>query len=503
MPAMVVIPTSGSSKRRVLGDKVYRILSNRVVGQEEQFLVQWKTDLRTEAPPLSWHPIDELVRCLDPVQDYLDIRAKLIQDDRLTKKRKSPEDSEGHERRPSPFNRQNQQASRSTSVSSDASKTIDVFNGVLDTNEYGLIFCRPHFGSDVSRIDIRTVPTPDMDRVARHSKVDTAMIWIRAEYVRRLKQVQGNKPIHLFNIVDNTTPSLRFKYIPDYVLREGVHRLSMETQQGCQQCSPHMGRSIGCEYTKKCDCLEYAAVDEARITDPEMMAQYKDYLANGGDTIGFPKKFPYFAEGTKIQRTGCLVPFYLKSRHPIYECNEKCNCGPYCRNKNVQFGRTVELEIFKTSTSRGWGLRCKEDLHEGQFIDTYRGEIITDAEATWREKASSKAKASYLYSLDKFQESEGLNDEDIYVVDGEFMGGPTKFLNHSCEPNCRQYTVSYNKHDPRVYDIAFFACRFIKAGEELTFDYLDKEEGDPVEEPGEGAVPCLCGAEKCRKWLWT
>lgn len=321
--------------------------------------------------------------------------------------------------------------------------------------------------------------------------------------MRRLKQVQGNKPIHLFNIVDNTTPSLRFKYIPDYVLREGVHRLSMETQQGCQQCSPHMGRSIGCEYTKKCDCLEYAAVDEARITDPEMMAQYKDYLANGGDTIGFPKKFPYFAEGTKIQRTGCLVPFYLKSRHPIYECNEKCNCGPYCRNKNVQFGRTVELEIFKTSTSRGWGLRCKEDLHEGQFIDTYRGEIITDAEATWREKASSKAKASYLYSLDKFQESEGLNDEDIYVVDGEFMGGPTKFLNHSCEPNCRQYTVSYNKHDPRVYDIAFFACRFIKAGEELTFDYLDKEEGDPVEEPGEGAVPCLCGAEKCRKWLWT
>lgn len=341
-----------------------------------------------------------------------------------------------------------------------------------------------------------------MVRAARNSKVDTAMTWIRAEYVRRLKQLQG-KPIHLFNTVDNTTPSLRFKYIPDYILREGVHRLSNETQQGCSQCSAHMGRSIGCEYTKKCDCLEYAAVDESRITDPEMMAAYQDALANGGDTMGFPKKFPYFAEGTKIQRTGCLVPFYLNSRRPIYECNDKCNCGPYCRNKNVQFARTVEVEIFKTNTHRGWGLRCKEDLHEGQFIDTYRGEIITDAEATRREKASSKAKASYLYSLDKFQESEGLEDEDVYVVDGEFMGGPTKFINHSCEPNCRQYTVSYNKHDPKVYDIAFFACRFIKAAEELTFDYLDKEEDEEVEEPGAGAVPCLCGAEKCRKWLWT
>ena len=64
-------------------------------------------------------------------------------------------------------------------------------------------------------------------------------------------------------------------------------------------------------------------------------------------------------------------------------------------------------------------------------------------------------------------------------------------------------TVSYNKHDPRVYDIAFFASRFIPAGEELTFDYLDKDEGEVMEEPGEDAIPCLCGAEKCRKWLWT
>lgn len=118
MPAMVVIPTSGSGKRRVYGEKVidissrpytrllmnptlqvHRIVSNRVIGQvsytflscrslgpcmadmilpfqEEQFLVQWKTELKTGAPPLSWHAIDELARCLDPVQDYLDIRAK-------------------------------------------------------------------------------------------------------------------------------------------------------------------------------------------------------------------------------------------------------------------------------------------------------------------------------------------------------------------------------------------------------------------------------------------
>ena len=364
----------------------------------------------------------------------------------------------------------------------------------------------------------------EMNRDAHRSSVDKALTYIRNEYVRRLAKVAG-KPIHLINLVDKATPSLRFRYISEYVLNEqqGVYRASVETQQGCTQCSPHMGRDIGCEYTKKCDCLEYAAVDESRL-DKEGRRAYQDALETGTSTMGFPKKFPYFAEGTKREKTGCLVPFYLNSRRPIYECNDRCRCGPYCRNKNVQFGRQVELEIFRTGDVRGWGLRCKvgsdvyqiserhtltsplplqEDLHEGQFIDTYRGEVITDAEATRRESSSSKAKASYLYSLDKFAESEGLKEEDIYVVDGEFMGGPTKFINHSCDPNCRQYTISYNKHDPRIYDIAFFARRHIPKGEELTFDYLDKEEGEEIDEPGEGAVECRCGAANCRGYLWN
>jgi histone-lysine N-methyltransferase SUV39H len=341
---------------------------------------------------------------------------------------------------------------------------------------------------------------------AQSARIDTTLRYIRAEYVRRLNKVPG-EPIHLVNTVDASTPSLRFRFISDYVLQEGVHRASKDAQVGCMQCSPHMGRDIGCEYTKKCDCLEYAAVDESRIIGLDMKAAYEHAKANDGPMMGFPKKFPYFAEGTKVERAGCLVPFYLGSRRAIYECNEKCHCGPKCRNKNVQFGRSVEVEIFRTSGGRGWGLRCKQDLHEGQFIDTYRGEVITDAEATQRENTSSKAKASYLYELDKFRESEGLAQKDLYVVDGEFMGGPTKFINHCCEPNCRQYTVSYNKHDCRIYDIAFFACRFIPAGEELTFDYLDKDEDEAMDEamdePGEDAIKCLCGAAKCRKWLWT
>lgn len=273
-----------------------------------------------------------------------------------------------------------------------------------------------------------------------------------------------------------------------------------------------MGQHIGCEYTKKCDCLEYAAVDERRLDEGQRrIFEVNGNTEEGLDTSGWPKKFPYYATEAKL---GHLVTFYLESRRPIYECNARCNCGPGCKNRSVQFGRKVPLEIFKTA-KRGWGLRCKANLQRGQFLDTYRGEIITDAQATRREddaKRSHDRVDSYLYALDKFEATERLNAEDIYVVDGEQMGGPTRFMNHSCDPNCRQYTVSYNKYDARVYELAFFAYRDIPAGEELTFDYLDKDDRDEVEAEAEpsaqgqrredGAAKCLCGAPNCRGWLW-
>ncbi|KAI8941392.1 hypothetical protein NX059_002615 [Plenodomus lindquistii] len=517
MPSMVVALSNAHAKRRVWVDRVQSIVSNRRKDNEEQYLVLWNTDVNSPEPPLSWHPISELVRCLEHIQDYLDRREQSTQfyldPDTGSKKRKAPDDttSDDVERRLSPFDRLHGDKSRTPSLSRSssaapaaASPLVDTYNGVLDTNEAGFFYCRHDSTAATAQLRMTSATTLNLILEGSTARVDTALKLIRDAYVRRLKRVPG-KPIHLVNTVDSSTPSLRFRYIADYVLdtKNGVVRASSETQQGCQNCSPHMGRDIGCEYTKRCDCLEYAAVDESRITDPGERAKYEEVLATGGSTIGFPKKFPYFASGTKIAKTGCLVPFYLNSRHPIYECNDRCKCGRLCRNKNVQFGRQVEVEIFRTEGGRGWGLRCKSDLHQGQFIDTYRGEVITDAEATIREEVSSKAKMSYLYSLDKFKDSEGLADEDIRVVDGELMGGPSKFMNHSCDPNCRQYTVSYNKHDPYVYDLAFFACRFIAAGEELTFDYLDKDEGEAMDEPGEDAEPCLCGSAKCRKWLWT
>ncbi|KAI9670575.1 MAG: hypothetical protein M1831_005795 [Alyxoria varia] len=354
-----------------------------------------------------------------------------------------------------------------------------------------------------------SLPTAGMEKQAAKAGYDHSQAYhrIRSKFMEHLSRVTGpsESPVKLINNVDRSVPSLNFKFINNYVFREGVQEPDRNAIVGCgdqklgfQYCRPNMGQHIGCEYSKVCECLEFAAIDESRLTDEQ-----KALLKRDPDLkTGLPKRFPYSSHKY-------LVNFYLDSRHPIYECNFRCNCGEVCKSRLVQFGRRIPLEIFKT-TNRGWGLRCPVDLKKGQFIDTYRGEVITGTEADKRE-AKQREKASYLYNLDKHCGDE-LAEEDHYVVDGEYYGGPTRFMNHSCEPNCRQYTVSYDRYNYFVYDLAFFAYEDIPAYTELTFDYKDKDDEDEEEEGPPAAsqqseeagntMDCKCGSSRCRGKLW-
>jgi len=355
-----------------------------------------------------------------------------------------------------------------------------------------------------------------MFEIAASTPVSQAERAIREAFFQKMK---GVKNIRLENNVDSTTPSLDFTFISELVLRDGVARAPSETNLGCKKpCRPNMGQNIGCEYPKLCDCLEYAAVHEQALQrdEPKLYEQYMDIIARGDipeNTGGLPKRFPYQWPKQDDRVPPTLQKLYRESRHAIYECNPKCSCGPGCKTRLVQKGRKVPLTIFKTP-NRGWGVKCDEDLIQGEFIDTYLGEVITNAEADRREAKAGKDKASYLYSLDKFVGDGDVTEDSCYVVDGQYMGGPTRFINHSCEPNCRQYTVSYNKYDIKIYDLAFFAYEDIPAGTELVFDYMDKdeEEEEAVTQMREAAAndpknldkkPCNCGARKCRGYLWV
>lgn len=122
--------------------------------------------------------------------------------------------------------------------------------------------------------------------------------------------------------------------------------------------------------------------------------------------------------------------------------------------------------------------------------------MITEESADLREDlAISQNKHSYLFSLDFL-----VDDENTYVVDGQKFGSPTRFINHSCNPNCKMFPVSWNHGDSRLFDLAFFSLRDIPPMTEFTFDYNPTWEGSKKVDPS--AVKCLCGEKNCRGQLW-
>ena len=133
--------------------------------------------------------------------------------------------------------------------------------------------------------------------------------------------------VTLVNNVDESSPPLGFKFIRQCVLGTGVKPTTDEFMFGCT-CRKDNGRNIGCEYLA-CECIE----DSARNADGR-------------------KVFPYSAGKNDF---GCLRSFYLQGGYHIFECNQRCNCESNCKNRIVQHGRTVSLEIFKTNNNRGWG----------------------------------------------------------------------------------------------------------------------------------------------------
>lgn len=200
------------------------------------------------------------------------------------------------------------------------------------------------------------MPDAAMIEEANRTSIYNGLTYVRNAFLLQLHRAPG-PPIKFKNMYDSETPSLRFEWIPDYVLGEGVERMADEVLEGCSKCRADMGGAKGCEYTQRCGCLEYAAPDGSDIglrkMDDEQLEILRAWQAGENvDHSGLPKRFPYTSTGN---RANCLESFYLNSRYVIYECNQNCKCGPRCKTRNVQFGRKVSLEIFRTP-GRGFGM---------------------------------------------------------------------------------------------------------------------------------------------------
>ncbi|KAJ5129131.1 uncharacterized protein N7515_005170 [Penicillium bovifimosum] len=262
-----------------------------------------------------------------------------------------------------------------------------------------------------------------------------------------------------------------FKFVNSYEYRAGVERIpdDSEFNIGC----PCNGNENGCD-PSICDCLNIEEDSDDRIV-PYQISE------NNAKLIVATKDF-------------------LRRKAIIYECNSRCGCSG---DRYWNHGRSIKLEIFNTG-SRGLGLRSPDFLHRGQYIDLYLGEVITKAEAEERENLTEGSHTqSYLFSVDWNIKDDEDEDRNMKVVDTRKFGSATRFINHSCNPNCKIVPVSTTNHaDEYLYNLTFFANRDIAPGTELTFDYTQGEEHTTAAEVDPDTVPCLCGEANCRGQLW-
>lgn len=133
------------------------------------------------------------------------------------------------------------------------------------------------------------------------------------------------------------------------------------------------------------------------------------------------------------------------------------------------------------SRIQGLGLYAAKDLEKHTMVIEYIGTIIRNEVANRREKIyEEQNRGIYMFRT---------NNE--HVIDATLTGGPARYVNHSCAPNCVAEVVTFDKEDK----IIIISSRRIPKGEELTYDYQFDFEDD------QHKIPCHCGAWNCRKWM--
>uniref|UniRef100_A0A7E4VLR0 [histone H3]-lysine(4) N-trimethyltransferase n=2 Tax=Panagrellus redivivus TaxID=6233 RepID=A0A7E4VLR0_PANRE len=137
------------------------------------------------------------------------------------------------------------------------------------------------------------------------------------------------------------------------------------------------------------------------------------------------------------------------------------------------------LKVAK-STIHGSGVFAIRPIQPRQKIIEYSGELIRLKDCDTREKKYLQAgvMCTYLFKLDS-----------EYAIDGTKWGNKSRFINHSCNPNCVVKTINFDS----TLHLFVISKWYIEKGEEITFDYCFNVEEDKV--------PCNCGVKNCRKFM--
>jgi len=142
-------------------------------------------------------------------------------------------------------------------------------------------------------------------------------------------------------------------------------------------------------------------------------------------------------------------------------------------------GRRIQT---RRSGVHGKGVFALQDIAEGETVIEYVGEVISWDEAQERHPHDPEdPNHTFYFHVDADR-----------VIDALHGGNSSRWINHSCAPNCIA-----DEEDGRIF---IRALRHIRAGEELNYDYgliIDERYTPKLK----AEYPCWCGADACRGTL--
>jgi hypothetical protein len=156
--------------------------------------------------------------------------------------------------------------------------------------------------------------------------------------------------------------------------------------------------------------------------------------------------------------------------------------SPKTAAKNASANSAGKRIQVRRSGVHGKGVFALQDLAEGETLIEYVGEIISWDEAQERHPHDPKDPNHTFY----------FHVNEDRVIDALHGGNSSRWINHSCNPNCEA-----DEENERIF---IKALRNIKAGEELSYDYgliID----EPYTKKLKAEYPCWCGHANCRGTL--
>ena len=147
-------------------------------------------------------------------------------------------------------------------------------------------------------------------------------------------------------------------------------------------------------------------------------------------------------------------------------------------SENLQASDKPPAWRVQRSTVHGNGVFAARDIEVSECIIEYTGREITWDEALIRAAATNGPhNHTFFFSL-----------ANGNVIDGGDEGNDSRFINHSCGPNCEAI-----EDEGRIF---IYALHDIKEGEELSYSYpliYDGRHTPAIKR----AFACRCGAPNC------